>query len=117
MEFVQVRFKELRQMLGLSQREIAKELGMKQPTWAKLESGGVPDPRASTIAHICKTYNVSADWLLGFETDTDDLTNFEQFYAGVIDTICDMSDDELITEKAEEKLIHRVNLLKSLYDI
>ena len=46
MDFVHIRFKELRQ---------------------KLEYGTTPDPRASTIAHICKTLNVSADWLLGLE--------------------------------------------------
>lgn len=65
MEFVQIDFKGLRKELGLSQREIAKRLGMKQPTWARLESGGVPDPRASTIVHICRTLRVSADDLLG----------------------------------------------------
>lgn len=65
MEFVQVRFKELREQLGMSQREIALKLNMKQPAWARLEAGGVPDPRTSTIAHICKTFDVDANWLLG----------------------------------------------------
>ncbi len=65
MEFVYIGFKELRQHLGLTQNEIADKLGIKQSAWARLESGGVPDPRCSTIVHICKTLNVSADWLLG----------------------------------------------------
>ena len=65
MQNSQVRFKELRQKLGLSQLEICELLGMKQPTWQKLESGTTADPRASTIVHICKTLGVSADWLLG----------------------------------------------------
>lgn len=67
MEFVQVKFKELRQSLGLTQLEIASKLGMTQSAWARFEAGGVPDPRCSTIAHICKTLNVSADWLIGLK--------------------------------------------------
>ncbi len=65
MDFVQIRFKELRNKLGMTQTEIAAKLGMNQVTWQKLESGKTPDPRTSTIVHICKTLDVSADWLLG----------------------------------------------------
>ena len=65
MDFVQLRFKELRLYLGLSQPQIAEKLGMVTATWQKLEYGTTPDPRISTIAHICKTFNVSADWLMG----------------------------------------------------
>ena len=67
MDSVQIRFKELRQMLGLSQPAIAEKLGMKTAMWQKLEYGTTPDPRASTIFHICKTLGVSADWLLGLD--------------------------------------------------
>lgn len=67
MDFVQIRFKELRQKLGLSQPAIAEKLGMKTAMWQKLEYGTTPDPRASTIVHICKTLGVSSDWLLGLE--------------------------------------------------
>ncbi len=67
MDSVQIRFKELRQKLGLSQPAIAEKLGMKTAMWQKLEYGTTPDPRSSTIFHICKTLGVSADWLLGLE--------------------------------------------------
>lgn len=65
MEFLQLRFKELRYKLNLTQPEISEKLGMKTQMWQKLETGRTPDPRASTIAHVCKTFGVSADWLLG----------------------------------------------------
>ena len=65
MQNVNVRFKELRSKLGLTQSEMSEKLGMVQPAWARFEAGGVPDPRSSTILNICKTFNVSADWLLG----------------------------------------------------
>ena len=65
MEFIQIRFKELRTKLGMTQPAIAEKLGWKTAMWQKLESGRTPDPRVSTIAHICNTLNVSSDWLLG----------------------------------------------------
>lgn len=65
MDNAQIRFHELRLYLGLSQTQIADKLGMKFQHWQKLESGRTQDPRISTIAHICKTFNVSADWLMG----------------------------------------------------
>lgn len=69
MEVVQVKLKEMRQKLGLSQKEACEKLGMLQPTYAKLESGTTKDMRISTLAHICKTFNVSADWLMGLKEE------------------------------------------------
>lgn len=63
------RFKELRHILGLSQAEMAEKLNMHQTAWGRFETGRVPDPRASTIILICKTFNVSADWLLGLKDE------------------------------------------------
>lgn len=67
MEFVQVRLKETRIRLGKTQTELAETLGMKQATYQKLESGKTPDMRISTLVHICKTLDISADWLLGLK--------------------------------------------------
>lgn len=69
MENIHLRFKEVRLTNGLTQTEMADKLGMKQPAWARLENGGVPDPRSSTIYDICKTFHVSADWLLGLNDE------------------------------------------------
>lgn len=69
MDFVQIKFKELRIKLGMTQPAIAEKLGMKTAMWQKLESGRTPDPRASTIVHICQTLEVSADWLMGLSED------------------------------------------------
>lgn len=67
MENKQNRFKELRELLNLSQPAIAEKLGMKVQMWQKLESGRTADPRASTIIHICETFNISANWLLNID--------------------------------------------------
>lgn len=70
MENIHLRFKEIRLKHGLTQTEMAEKLGMKQPAWARLENGGVPDPRSSTIIDICNTFNVDANWLLGLNVNT-----------------------------------------------
>ena len=69
MQIIPIRFKELRTQLGLTQVEIASKLGMTQSAWARFETGGVPDPRCSTIVLICNTFNISADWLMGLKEE------------------------------------------------
>ena len=65
MIFLQKRLKETRIKLGLTQVQAAEKLGMKQTTYQKIESGTTGDIRISTLYHICKTFDISADWLLG----------------------------------------------------
>ena len=72
MENIHLRLKEIRLKNGLTQTEMANKLGMKQPAWARLENGGVPDPRSSTIIEVCKNFNVSANWLLGLTIDNQE---------------------------------------------
>ena len=64
----------LKQLRGsTSQAEMARQLGMKQPQWARYESG-VSSPSIEVLTNICRVHCVSADWLLGLgqvsSTDT-----------------------------------------------
>ena len=77
MENIHLRFKEIRLKQGLTQTEMATKLGMKQPAWARLENGGVPDPRSSTIVDLCKTFKVDANWLLGLSTEVNVLNVYD----------------------------------------
>ena len=57
----------LRQLRGeTSQAEMARQLGMKQPQWARYESGA-SYPSIEILTNICRTHCVSADWLLGLD--------------------------------------------------
>ena len=53
-----------------SQAEIARMLGVKQQNWARWENG-VVFPGAETLHHICTTFHISADWLLGLPVRSD----------------------------------------------
>jgi transcriptional regulator with XRE-family HTH domain len=49
-----------------SQSQMAELLGMKQPMYARYESGATL-PSAELLFNICQKLEVSADWLLGLD--------------------------------------------------
>ncbi len=58
----------LKQLRGTSsQAEMARQLDMPQPQWARYESGR-STPSIELLAKICRAHAVSADWLLGLPT-------------------------------------------------
>lgn len=57
------KLKEYRDKNGLTQTEIAVKLGMPQSNYSRLEKGE-QDIKLSMIINICKTLNISANWLL-----------------------------------------------------
>ncbi len=63
MEFSK-RLKELRSEQGISQRELAKAIGVTQKAvdfWEK----EINEPKASYIIALCKYFSVPSDYLLG----------------------------------------------------
>ena len=63
------RLRTLRHNLSLSQKDVAKAIGSSRQTIESFENGDRM-PRADMLACLCRFYNVSADYLLGF---TDEL--------------------------------------------
>lgn len=61
----QTRMRDLREDNDLKQETVAKYLGVTQTYYSRYELGKVPLPLEKFIA-LCKFYNVSADYLLGF---------------------------------------------------
>ncbi len=51
-----------------SQSDMANQLGMKQPQWARYENGS-SSPGVDILEKICRIHSVSADWLLGLKDD------------------------------------------------
>lgn len=75
------RIKEVRKALNMSQKEVAKEMGVSQGTvsWSEQPGNNVPE---STIKSLCTLFNVNVDYLLHGElpmfvqSDTFSLDNF-----------------------------------------
>ena len=60
------KLKELRLEKGLSQKVIAKALGITLSAYSNYEQG-IRTPSIETIKKICEYYKVSSDYLLGLE--------------------------------------------------
>lgn len=57
------RIKQLRKALNLTQKEFAKQIGVKQSSISIYESSSDTIPSAAVISYICRKFNVNEDWL------------------------------------------------------
>lgn len=61
-----------RKRLGLSQEKLAEEIGVSRQAISKWETGEAI-PEVSKVIALCKTFGVSADWLLNDALEPEDL--------------------------------------------
>ncbi|MDE6200573.1 MAG: helix-turn-helix domain-containing protein [Clostridiales bacterium] len=61
---VGIRLKERRQQLNMTQRDVAKALGVSQPVYQRFEKG-IFECNYSQLFALCKLFDISADYLLG----------------------------------------------------
>lgn len=64
MATISERLKELREIHGIEQAELAKIAGVSRTAMGKYENGEVI-PKATSLIAIAKAYSVSVDWLCG----------------------------------------------------
>lgn len=60
--------RDVREQKGLSQKEVAKKIGVAKSTYSLYESGN-REPNVQTIKKISDVLNVSADKLLGIDNE------------------------------------------------
>ena len=65
------RLRAARREKGLTQTELAEKLGITQKSYQRMETG-THDLKMSTIYKICKTLDVSADYILGLNINIQD---------------------------------------------
>ena len=58
------RLKEIRIEAKMTQQQVAKQLQIKQPSYARYENGK-HEPSLQTVAEIARIFDVSCDYLLG----------------------------------------------------
>ena len=63
-EIVCRRLKECRVACGLTQTEVAKDIGVSQPVYSRYENG-VCECTYIQLAKLCDLFDVSADYILG----------------------------------------------------
>ena len=62
------RLKAARKRKGLTQTQLAEQLGITQKSYQRMESGS-HDLKMSTICSLCRALDISADWLLGLNVN------------------------------------------------
>ena len=70
---MQLRIKELRKELNLSQQEVATGAGISRSVLSEYESGNV-DPSATALSKLADFFRTSTDYLMGREDDFGQLT-------------------------------------------
>lgn len=68
----QKRIRDLREDLDLTQENVAKALGIRQRVYSRYETGFNEMPIRHLIT-LCKLYDVSADYILGFTNEKTSL--------------------------------------------
>lgn len=58
------KLRERREQLHMTQRQVARELGVAQPVYQRFEKG-IFECSYAQLAAICRMYDISADYLLG----------------------------------------------------
>lgn len=72
-----MKIKEIRERLGLSQRELARNLGLFPQAISRYESG-TGEPNIETLIKIADFFNVSIDELVGRETEAVNLKPLDE---------------------------------------
>ncbi|MBQ9662148.1 MAG: helix-turn-helix transcriptional regulator [Oscillospiraceae bacterium] len=108
------RIGKLRVRLGLSGKEFGEKLEVKRSTVNNWETGGY-NVKADDIVNICKTFGVSADWLLGLAPENqysrDDTVKMISEYTG-LSTVAVERLHKLQHGESEEYII-KDNIIKS----
>ena len=60
------RLKSLRKEKGVSQKDVAKAIGVTMSAYSNYEQG-IREPSFAILIELCKYFEVSADYLLGLE--------------------------------------------------
>ena len=68
MDIAQKRIKELRQDKDLKQKEVADKCNITQRKVSYIENG-TTEPNLEDLRALCRLFNVSADYILGFTNE------------------------------------------------
>jgi transcriptional regulator with XRE-family HTH domain len=68
------RIRRMREWRGLTQRQLAAEIGISNRSLSQIETGRVTDPGATRVAAIARVLRISGDYLLGL-TDKIELSD------------------------------------------
>ncbi|WP_413813339.1 helix-turn-helix domain-containing protein [Streptococcus suis] len=109
------RLKELRNEAGLTQKEIATQLNISQPTYVQWELGR-RNPSGETLEKFAKFFKVSTDYLLGnsdIKEPQSKSSNAEFYFRK---TVSDMKLTEAQKEQFQKDIISFIEQRKKVFE-
>ena len=85
--------KRLRLDAGITQKQLAKEIGIAQATISQWESG-TSKPTADALIALCNYYGVSADFILGISKDKEGEGQLDKSVEECIAMIDNLTNDQ-----------------------
>lgn len=77
------RLRELRQKKGLTQRELAKRLGI-SPSAVGMYEQGRREPENSLLSELCRILDTTTDYLIGFTKTPQDVGDVIEDFTGML---------------------------------
>lgn len=108
MNIIGKNIKRLRQAAGLSQGQVAKELGISIPAFSKIETG-ITDPNFSRILQIAAFFDEGVDVLIYSEGQAPTLKHAEQ-HQSLLDVVAQAKEE---VAKLQTKVISLYEQLES----
>ncbi len=98
---------------NLNQRELAKQLKTSQATISNMRNENF-DIKTSTVIEICKTFHVSADWLLFGEKNGGNANKpFEEGFSKQQQELIDITNK--MTDQEQTELLGAVKMFVNTY--
>lgn len=105
--------RDLREDHDLKQKEVAKYLNVSQQTYSNYERGRRDIP-VWAVVELAKYYKVSADYLLGVETDYLGNTNLRRSYLDNITLHDILYDIQKLKRENRKDLVRYISYLKTV---
>ena len=104
LEIVNIKIKELRESLNLSQEEFGKSIGLSKSGISNIEKG-IRKVRDNYIELICTKYNISKEWLTTGDKHAKEAHLFESFvsYLKSLEYTYDCQIDEILDSYEQEE--------------
>ena len=88
------KIKELRELYGMTQEELAEKLGLKKAAVNKYETGRVVNLKRSTIEKLCEIFNITPQELMGMDEDPN-ITS-DRISDNISTQKCNLSNEEIV---------------------
>lgn len=107
------RIKERRVLMGLTQEELAKKLGLQKSAIAKYENGRVENIKRSVIANMAKVLQCSPAYLMGWEDESSNLSAHTYHLSSKEELL--LIDFRTLNEQGQDYILQTMDMVKDKY--